>query len=88
MVPGVHYKEYDVWADVCPPEGEIDAVCAFCLKGCRPGVKPAPPSLEEVSLSDSSSSSVGSASAKRARPTPPASGPSVGPDGVPPEEAS
>ena len=82
MIPGKHYKKYDIWGDVCPPEAEVDALCSFCLKSSTSGAAVAPPPLEEVSESDSSSSSVGSGGApKRARSSnSPVLAPSVGPD--------
>ena len=89
LIPGVHYKSFDVWGDVCPPEGEIDAVCSICLQGSRPGAVSALPSLEESVDSDSSSSSTGSANAaKRQRLVPPAPEPRALADSEPLVEAS
>ena len=57
LVPGIHYKVYDVWGGMLPPENEIDAVCARCL----PRGPPAPPGAQAPRLkadrSDASSSS-------------------------------
>ena len=53
LIPGVHYKEYDVWGNDCPKEADIDAVCFICLPR---GVAQPPPEEEDV-VSPSSSSS-------------------------------
>ena len=53
LVPGVHYKEYDVWGNDCPKEADIDAVCSICLPR---GLAQPPPEEEDV-MSPSSSSS-------------------------------
>ena len=60
LVPGVHYKDFDIWGEILPPESEIDAVCGICLKsGVSRAVDAAVP-VEEALDSDSSSSSMGS----------------------------
>ena len=53
LVPGVHYKEYDVWGNDCPKEADIDAVCSICLLR---GLAQPPPEEEDVMPPSSSSS--------------------------------
>ena len=55
LVPGVHYKVFDVWGDIMPPEDELDAVCTRCLPQGPPAASVPP--LEEDSSDASSSSS-------------------------------
>ena len=31
MVPGVHYKEFEVWGTVLPAEADITCVCGHCM---------------------------------------------------------
>lgn len=53
LIPGVHYRDYDVWGDILPDAADIDAVCVRCLPR---GVFRPPPEAES---SDSASSSSG-----------------------------
>ena len=53
MVPGVHYKDFEVWGDIMPSESDIQAVCARCL----PQGKPAAPLQAPDVVTGSSSSS-------------------------------
>ena len=57
-MPGVHYKVFDTWGEVIPPESEIDAVCGICLKfGVSRAVEAADPNEESLDSGSSSSSS-------------------------------
>jgi hypothetical protein len=66
-VPGEHYKEYDAWGTLLPPEHEIDAVCSVCFRGDKGNLLTkslGPDDAQDlVGTSSSSSSSSSSASA-------------------------
>ena len=54
LVPGLHYRDFDIWGDTCPKESEIDAVCTRCLpRGF------APEQSEDCDMLSPSSSSSG-----------------------------
>ena len=56
LVPGVHYRDFDVWGNKLLDERDIIAVCDLCLPNGRPKfVQP----LEEALLGSHSSSSSG-----------------------------
>ena len=57
LIPGVHYKVYDVWGDVLPNEQDLSAVCDLCLPNGRPELEQ--PLEEEALLGSPSSSSSG-----------------------------
>ena len=56
LVPGVHYKVFDIWRDVLPGKEEIDAVCTRCLPH---GPQAPRPEADSSDASSSSSSSMG-----------------------------
>ena len=55
-VPGLHYKEFDVWGDVVPPLSELHSQCANCF-GKGGVVREAPVAEQESEVSSVSSSS-------------------------------
>ena len=56
LIPGVHYKVFDVWGDQLPDEQDLNAVCDLCLPNGRPDLEQP---LEEALLGSPSSSSSG-----------------------------
>ena len=58
-VPGEHYRIFEVWGPLIPPESEIDVVCKNCFRG---GVLPMQDMPADELLVESSSSSSSSAS--------------------------
>ena len=60
-VPGEHYKTYECWGQILPPEHEIDVTCDVCFRSSKGMVlnQPLGPNenLEELPLGSSSSSS-------------------------------
>mgnify|MGYP003319360789 CR=1 FL=1 len=69
-VPGEHYKQYEVWGDLLPPEHAIDVTCDICFKGEKGTVltRSLGPTdnLEELQVGASSSSSSSSFSSEDA----------------------
>ena len=64
-MPGVHFKVYEVWGNILPPEAEIQSKCLDCFGAKR---APAEPEVEDDdSVSSSSSSSSGGPPAKKGR---------------------
>ena len=71
LVPGIHYKDFEVWGNVLPGGGDIDSRCGWCFPASSGSAQTAAePESDRESVS-SSSSSVGSAAsspqAKRAK---------------------
>ena len=66
LIPGVDYRDYDVWGDIMPPRREIDSKCIRCF-GKQANVVSVQVESGEESL-DSSSSSTDGKTPKRARP--------------------
>ena len=64
-VPGEHYRDFDVWGPILPPEEAIDVTCGICFKGDKGSVLTRPLSPEEtnvLALETSSSSSAAASS--------------------------
>ena len=53
LIPGVHYKDFDVWGDVMPKEGDVHAVCTRCMPS---GLSGPTPEVESSAASSSSAS--------------------------------
>jgi hypothetical protein len=65
-IPGVHFKVYDIWGNLCPPEHEVDSKCRDCFGAAKELEAKAPEAEgEESATSSSSSSSVGKPPAKK-----------------------
>ena len=67
-VPGEHYRNFETWGSVMPPESELDCVCSICFRGglVRPQeVADTVEDMESSSSSDSSSSSSSEPSGKK-----------------------
>ena len=70
-VPGVHYREFDIWGDVMPPEASLNSKCKDCFAtGGAGAVKELEPEAgdEEAGSSSSSSSSGSQPPAKKPKP--------------------
>ena len=73
-VPGEHYKVFECWGDLLPPEHEIDVLCDICFRGNKALLVKRPPAQDKpaeelaVATSSSSSSSSGSSSSEEAAP--------------------
>ena len=72
LTPGVHYKDYEVWGDIMPGEGDVQAVCARCLPQGKPTASQDPPDV--VSADSSPSGEEGSSAGKGAAEMPKLSG--------------
>ena len=69
-VPGEHYKVFEVWGDLLPPEHEVDVTCDVCFKGSKGAIlnRSLGPTddLDELPVATSSSSSTSSSEASTA----------------------
>ena len=58
-LPGVHFKVYEVWGNIMPPEAEMQSKCLDCFGAKRLPAEPESEDEESASSSSSSSSSGG-----------------------------
>ena len=69
-IPGEHYKVFECWGDILPPEHEVDVLCDICFRGNKGILLERNPATKEpgselpVGTSSSSSSSSGSSSSE------------------------
>ena len=69
-VPGEHYKVFEVWGDLLPPDHEVDVTCTVCFGGDKSSPRAKAQALggealvAETSSSSSSDSSSSSSSAE------------------------
>ena len=61
-VPGEHYRDFEVWGSIMPPENAVDVVCKTCFRGGVARETPKDDDQLEVDTSDSCSSSSSSSS--------------------------
>ena len=67
LIPGVHYRDFEVWGGKLPGEREIDSRCGWCFPASDAKGAPGDEPESDGGSDSSSSSSVGSVSPKRQR---------------------